>query len=151
MLSFSAWVFSKQLPPWGGDPSFGLRHNMNNAIFEKEKIVVWSVTVQDVYLGRNLVRLGDFKIGHKAFSQDLVYLTFTLVFHGCHYSRFIRIKLSAAPTVPGDAGRGRLEDISAHFLRWPVHVHRHKSMGRAILRQSDLAPVDIPLYLICDV
>lgn len=86
---------------------------MNNAIFEKEKIVVWSVTVQDVYLGRNLVRPGDFKIRHKAFSQDLVYLTFTLVFHGCHYSRVIRIKLSAAPTVPGDAGRGRLGDISA--------------------------------------
>ena len=91
------WVFSKQPPPWGGDPSFGLRHNVNYVILEKEKIAVWSVTVQDIYLGRNLVRLGDFKIRHKAFSQDLVYLTFTLVFHSCHYSRFTQIKLSVAP------------------------------------------------------
>jgi len=57
---------------------------MNDALLEKEEIVVWSVTVQDTYLRRNLVRLGDFKIRYKAFSQDLVYLTFTLVFHSCH-------------------------------------------------------------------
>lgn len=111
MLSSTAWVFSKQPPPWGGDPSFGLRHNANDAILEKEK-VVWSVTVQDIYLGRNLVRLGDFKIRRKAFSQDLVYLTFTLVFHSCHSGRFTGIKLNAVLAIPGDAGRDQLWETS---------------------------------------
>lgn len=103
MLSLAAWTVNKQPAPWGGDLGFGLGCNMNKGILEKEKIVVWSVTVQDMYLGRNLVRLGDFKIRHKAFSQDLVCLTFTLVFHSCRCSRFTRIKLSAAPAVSGDA------------------------------------------------
>lgn len=102
-MSFAAWAVNKQPAPSGGDPRFGLGCNMNKGILEKEKIVVWSVTVQDIYLGRNLVRLGDFKIRHKAFSQDLVYLTFTLVFHSCHCSRFTRIKPSAAPAVSGGA------------------------------------------------
>lgn len=89
---------------------FGLRHSANDGILEK--IVVWSVTVQDIYLGKNLVRLGDFKIRHKAFSQDLVYLTFTLVFHSCQYSKVKRLKLSIALAVSRDAGRGRLKETS---------------------------------------
>lgn len=111
-MSFTAWVFSKQQLPWGSDPSFGFSHSTSNAILEKEKTVVWSVTVQDIYLGRNLVRLGGAKIRHKAFSQNLVYLTFTLVFHSCHYSKFTRIKLSTATAVSGGAGRDRLQETS---------------------------------------
>lgn len=99
---------------------------MNSAKLEKEEIVIWSVTVQDIYL----VRLGDFKIKHKAFSQDLVYLTFTLVFYSCHYRRFTRIKPSVAPAISGGAGRDRLQetfllsDLQVAHSRPPTQEHR---------------------------
>lgn len=70
MSSLIAGACSKQLPPWGG------------GILGKKMIVVWFVTGLDIYLGKKLVRLGDFKIRHKAFSHNCVcpsHLSFTAV------------------------------------------------------------------------
>lgn len=65
MSSLIAGACSKQLPPCGG------------GILGKEMIVVWFVTGLDIYIGKKLVRLGDFKIRHKAFSHNCVFALHT--------------------------------------------------------------------------
>lgn len=80
-------------------------------------IVVWSVTALDIHLGKKLVRLGDFKIRHEAFSQNCVYL---FALHTCLSQLSLQwihcTKLSASPSMSGDAGRSRLGETSLPAL-----------------------------------